>query len=448
MPYTASARAWLAQLLAERFGHNFNIEQLDQHTLLLQHPSSPQQLTIESDSSSFTRNDSQLPCAHWDATSEGWESALSMPLPAPGVAQLTAPLITTAPSGWHIHYDILGLTYWMLTRSEELERSDLDEHGRFPAPSSHAYHHQYLERPLVDEWLHILRQVLQRTWPHLPLTQPRFTMRVSHDVDAPSLYAFQSWYMIARMMGGHLLKRRDLKAFISAPYLKATARRRINPHDPFNSFDWLMDLSERHNLRSAFYFLSGGDHAADADYRLEQAPLRHLLRHIHQRGHEIGLHPSYATYQQPSLIRQQADTLRRICAAEGIEQPQWGGRMHYLRWEQPTTMQAWEAAAMDYDSTLSYADHAGFRCGTCFEYPAFNPSTQQMLKLRIRPLIAMECSVIADRYMNLGLGAAALDKFIQLKQACRAVNGCFTLLWHNSQLTSAAERELYAAVLG
>ena len=30
--------------------------------------------------------------------------------------------------------------------------------------------------------------------------------------------------------------------------------------------------------------------------------------------------------------------------------------MHYLRWENTTTLQAWDEAGMNYDSTLGYAD--------------------------------------------------------------------------------------------
>ena len=71
----------------------------------------------------------------------------------------------------------------------------------------------------------------------------------------------------------------------------------------------------------------------------------------------------------------------------------------------------------------------------------------EILNVRVRPLIAMECTVMAPRYMGLGTGEAAYAKFSQLKDACRAVNGCFTLLWHNSQFETKAERDLYEAVL-
>lgn len=58
---------------------------------------------------------------------------------------------------------------------------------------------------------------------------------------------------------------------------------------------------------------------------------------------------------------------------------------------------------MSYDSTLSYADRPGFRYGTCFEYSAFDIATDKSLELRIRPLVATDCTVIADATLGWGL---------------------------------------------
>lgn len=243
----------------------------------------------------------------------------------------------------------------------------------------------------------------------------------------------------------------DLKLRIRAllaSWVRLNNKTALHPADPANTFDWIMDVSEQHGLKSAFYFICGRtDASKDADYELEHPAIRELMRRIHARGHEIGLHPSYNSYQSPPTVLNEATRLRRVAHEEGIAQAEWGGRMHFLRWEHPTTLQAWNQAGMTYDSTLSYADRPGFRCGTCFEYPAFDPVAGQALKLRIRPLIAMECTVMAPRYMGLGTGEAALNKFRELRRACQAVGGCFTLLWHNSQFDSKAKRTLYEAVL-
>ena len=446
--HTPVVLTWLQTLLQERFGHVFTLQAQADGTLALGLPGDVRGIILATDSATLTRADSQLPHTLWDAAAEGWHSVLGTPLPAPGAASLPVPLITPTAQGLHVAYDILGLTYWMLSRQEEVGRTDLDEHGRFPATSSHAFKHGYLERPIVDEWLHVLGQVIQRTWPGIALAQHRFSIKVSHDVDAPSRYAFKSWKGIARAMGGDVLKRGDVGSAVLAPWIRLNSQTALHRQDPANTFDWIMDVSERHGLKSAFYFICGRTvPSLDADYEPEHPAIRALMCRIHARGHEIGLHPSYGSYQKPEVIRAEAGRLRRIAREEGIEQPEWGGRMHYLRWEQPATLRAWADAGMTYDSTLGYADRPGFRCGTCHEYPAFDPVDGQALPLRVRPLVAMECTVMAPRYMGLGAGDAALAKFVQLKNACQAVGGCFTLLWHNSQFDSAAERALYEAVL-
>jgi len=442
-----SALSWLSTIFEERFGHCFSFS-YQNDKLCMELIGNKGTITF-TPNSTFTEASTNAPCSNWNAEQEGFVSVIGGVIPAPCMSDLPKPLIqfNTENKQAHVGYDILGLTYWMLNRIEEIGSSALDNHGRFPAISSHAFKHNYLERPIVDEWLNVLGQVIQKVWPNLELKQHQFSMKVSHDVDSPSLYAFKPWKTIIRMMGGHLIKRRDIKAFFQVPLIKIKSRRGLEKKDPHNTFDWIMSLSEKQGLKSAFYFICGHTDDKDADYIPEDPRIQALMQEIHQRGHEIGLHPSYGTYQKPELIYQEAERLRKVCNLAGVKQDTYGGRMHYLRWEHPTTLQAWEDADMSYDTTLSYADRPGFRCGTCFEYTAFNPLTQKQLKLKIRPLIAMECTIIAKRYMNLGYTEKAFKKFIELKNNCRKVKGCFTLLWHNSHFTHKADFEMYKKII-
>jgi len=444
--FTTPALRWLSLILEERFGHAFLLEQKGSSLMLSLASMNEGKIIFTGLQPSFHQPDATLSCAVWDVTTAGWESALEKSIIAPGVSELPDTLIEKAQENYIIHYDILGLTYWMLNRIEEIGHTVLDNHGRFPAIESHAFKHGYLERPIVDEWLHILGQVIQKTWPNIKLKTLNFSMKVSHDVDSPCLYQFKPWKTILRMMAGHLLKRHDLKAFLIAPYLKLTAKGVLQKRDPFNTFDWLMDISEANNIKSAFYFICGRTSNMDADYEPENKAIRELMQRIHNRGHEIGLHPSYGTYQKPELIKKEADRLKRIIAEEGIPQTKFGGRMHYLRWEHPTTLQAWNDAGMSYDTTLSYADRPGFRCGTCHEYPAFNPATQEILQIRIRPLIVMECTVIDSAYLGLPI-KEALNKMVELKNICKQVDGCFTLLWHNSYFEEFELKRIYQYII-
>lgn len=445
--YSAAALSWLQIILQERFGRVFSLNVEPDGVLSIALGADSKCIELTLDATTFARADSDLPCAHWDASAEGWQTALPGRLPAPGATSLPWPLVEPTSRGHRVQYDILGLAYWMLTRQEEVGRSDLDKHGRFPAEASHGMKHGYLERPIVDEWFHVLGQVITKTWPVLVLKRHMFTIKLSHDVDSPSRYGFRSWRGVARAVGGDLFRRCKPKDALLAPWIRLRSGARLHPQDPYNTFDWLMDVSERHGLVSAFYFICGRSSDSDADYEPEHPAIRNLMRRIHARGHEIGLHPSYGSYKKPEIIRAEAQRLRRITQQEGITQSQWGGRMHYLRWEHPTTLRAWADAGMDYDSTLGYADRPGFRCGTCFEYPAFDPVAGEVLSLRVRPLVVMEGTVMDPNYMGLGAGEGARTKFIQIKDATHAVGGSFSLLWHNSQFEGAAQRRLYEELL-
>jgi peptidoglycan/xylan/chitin deacetylase (PgdA/CDA1 family) len=235
--------------------------------------------------------------------------------------------------------------------------------------------------------------------------------------------------------------RRDMPLALQRLRSYARARGGAVDSDPCNTFDLIMDLSEQHGRRSAFYFIAG--HSAgpiDGDYSLDNPWIRCLIQRIHARGHEVGLHPSYHTYRDPARTRGELQRLLRISAEAGVQQESWGGRQHYLRWENPTTWQNWADAGLCYDSTLSFADQIGFRCGVCYEYPVFNLQTRRPLQLRERPLVIMEVTLFG--YMRLGW-EASLEHIVRLSAICKQFGGDFTLLWHNNSLISKAQQSHY-----
>jgi hypothetical protein len=438
---------WLALIIRERVSPSLNLSKNIQDNWIVSISDSPSTITISATETVWKGNN--LDCATWNPISEGWESLLGTSIPAPGIGIIPSPLIVKNDDGFIIHYDILGLTFWMMARVEEIGYKDLDNHSRFPATASHAYQNNYLDRPVVDEWFVILRAVVKKLWPHLDLVETKFRMQVSHDIDNPSRYGFVSLSKLFYLMAFDLVKKRDFAAATKAPMIWWKTRNNpLSQTDPYNTFNWIMSLSEFYNLKSTFYFICGCTNKRyDSDYDIENAHMRNLLRDIYQRGHRIGLHPSYDTYLKPNRIRYEANRFKQICSEEGIPQFLLGCRMHFLRWQTPDTLHALEYAGIYYDTTLGYADIPGFRCGTCFDYQAYDPVQNRPVNLRIYPLIAMECSVMANRYLGLGTGEAAYEKFLKLKQACRLVNGIFSLLWHNSSFMSAHERELYQRVL-
>jgi hypothetical protein len=368
---------------------------------------------------------------------------------APRLVENRLPVIFDARSGesawihWspgrcELRFDPLGTAFFMLSRYEEAVSAIRDAHDRFPAEGDIAFQCGFLDRPVVDETVELLWSAMQRLWPVLRRRETSFEMRPTHDVDLPFQHAFTSLPRMLLSCGADWVRRRDPLG--PARRISAWARTRLGDPsaDPANTFDAIMDLSERANLVSEFNFIVA--HTVpqyDAFYDLQHPWIADLMRRIHLRGHRIGLHASYGSYLDPA----------QICEQLGIRQETWGGRHHWLRFRVPDTFEAWDAAGLDFDSSLAYERCIGFRGGTCREFPVFGLRLRRMLRLRERSTVVMDASVTDSGTMNLGVGPAALEAVRRIVARCRTMRGNCTILWHNSRLTTHPDLDLYRQVL-
>lgn len=343
--------------------------------------------------------------------------------------------------------DVFGSIFFMLTRYEEIVQVDRDERARFPASASLAYREGFLERPIVNEYVELLYSCLTDLWPQLSRKQREYRIFLTHDVDVPLHAAGRRLPVVMKNIAGDLLKRKSPAA--AAKRIRSFIYGKFGDYDADdgNTFGLIMNISEGKGVQSAFNFITGHSGGAiDGDYSIDDPWIRMLLRRIHERGHEIGLHPSYNSFNRAQIIELEFAGLMRACEQEAIHQERWGGRQHFLRFDAASTWLAWESAGLHYDSTLSFADHVGFRTGVCYEYPVFHLHSRQRLKLRERPLIVMEQSLLHEDYMKAS-HAEAYDKTIRLARICREFQGDFTLLWHNDKLIESKDRELYKSIV-
>jgi peptidoglycan/xylan/chitin deacetylase (PgdA/CDA1 family) len=343
--------------------------------------------------------------------------------------------------------DIFGSAFFMLTRYEEVVKPDRDIHNRFPATSSLASEEGFLDRPIINEYLEILWACVKRLWPNLKRKRQEFETVVSYDVDFPFLHAFTTPFQMLKSCAGDVLLRHDSGGAIRRCSNWIKVRMGNLEADSYNTFNLIMDIIERHHLKSTFYFITSPRSKMDCNYSINHPLIRKLMRRIHERGHKMGLHVSYHSYLDAVQTQKEFEFLKKVCVEERVRQDQWGGRQHFLRWQTPITFKNLNDAGLDYDTTLSFADHAGFRCGICYEYPVFNVVTKEALHLREKPLIVMERTITNDEYMGLGKGELALLKIQRYKNICRRFNGKFTLLWHNQRFVAPADVTLYKNVL-
>lgn len=386
------------------------------------------------------------PTGIWDTRDALPESLLFSPrLPVIyGGPGSSGSYLENSPRGIALGIDVLGSAFFCLSRYEEMVECARDDYDRFPARSALAFQEGFLDRPIIDEYVEVLWHALSRLWPALRRTPRDYRFRLTHDVDLPWVVAGRTPVEILRSLGADALIRNDAGLLLRRLAAAGKRGRAACDSDPANTFALIMSLSEELGARSEFYFICGHSQAADGNYSMEDPWIRDLLTCIHRRGHVIGLHPSLGTYKSVERLEQEFSTLRRTCEQLGIRQDEWGGRQHYLRWENPITWRNWESVGLAYDSSLAYAEQVGFRCGLCREYPAYGLDTRSPLRLRERPLILMEGTLLANMKVS---HSAARDWTRRLADTCRKFGGEFVLLWHNNVLAGRRERRLYREML-
>ena len=190
-----------------------------------------------------------------------------------------------------------------------------------------------------------------------------------------------------------------------------------------------MNAGEALGVACEFYFMTVQRRGRyEEAYDLNKPELQELLHRIHRRGHVIGLHASYDSFRSSQTLKKELDFLLSSARRAGVTLEAVGGRQHYLRWENPTTWRSWEQAGLTYDTTVGFAEHAGFRCGTCRDFPAFDLLESRKLDLRERPLVLMDATL--KDYLKLG-PEEMVNQMRNLWAAVKGVGGTLEVLIHN-----------------
>jgi hypothetical protein len=315
-----------------------------------------------------------------------------------------------------------------LSRWEESFQTPRDQHGRFMAVSSIAWRNEFLMRPVVDECALAFEEALQFLFPTWPKRARALRIKVSHDVDHVGIPI--QWKGAMR----HAIRRRapqdsllNLMAWL--PNVEPAELRAVRE---------IVLLSNGHALAPAVYWKASPIGARDSGYDPADPRVRGAIEWLRERGIELGVHPGYETFLCPEKLHREVGAIREVLGNGPL-----GGRQHYLRWS-PVSWIHWENCGLAYDSSVGFAEHIGFRAGTCIPYRPWLFALNRESELLEIPLLVMDRTLLA--YMKLSL-AECLDASRTCLERCAAVGGVFTLLWHNDSFLDPVYRDVYVRLL-
>lgn len=343
--------------------------------------------------------------------------------------------------------DLFGGIFFLLSRFEEIISTERDIHDRFPASASLSYREGFLERPLADIYREIVFSLISQLWPGWRESEESVAMQVSCDVDEPLDRSVRNPFAFIRTLGGDILKRRcgslALKRVLNYALRGVVGTR----FDPCYTFDWYMEQCEAQGLKAIFYFIAG--HSAgfvDGTYEIDDPRIIDLFRTITRRGHAIGMHGSYNTFNDPELMKWERSKLNAALQKAGLAHDVVENRQHYLRWDASATPDHLYEAGFRVDASGGFADMPGFRFGTARRFRMWSWRRLEPLDLVQKPLIVMEGSLLSPLYLQLN-NDEALEMATDLRHRTEKYGGEFSLLWHNSELETYRQRALFAALI-
>jgi hypothetical protein len=321
-------------------------------------------------------------------------------------------------------FDIFAASFYLLSRYEEYLPHQKDMYGRYAHENSIAYKEGFLNLPLINIWLGDFKKLLQLKFPgfkpHLASGETNFELLPTYDIDEAYSYKHKQWWRSAGAAVKDLLKGK-WKQFL--------LRRKVlnnKENDPFDSYEWMDNLHKVYKLKPHYFFLvpeRTGKY--DRNILPTESALQVLIKR-HADKYRIGVHPSWQSGDEPSLMKKEIQTIENIAALKITS-----SRQHFIRFTLPQTFRHIIAAGINEDFSMGYGSINGFRASVASSFYWYDLKKEETTSLLLHPFCYMEANSFFEQKFT---PQQALEEMRHYYTAIKAVNGKMITLWHNTFL--------------
>jgi hypothetical protein len=330
-----------------------------------------------------------------------------------GIPTLYASLDSDVP------FDIFSAIFFLITRYEEYYPHTSDKHGRYLYTDSILAKNNWLERPLIDEWIEALRKILIEKY-GLSIPVKSFTYLPTYDIDIAWSYKHKGF---VRNLGGFL---KDLVGLRLTDALKRVLVNLFNSQDPYDAFPFMYSLHNRFGHKPLFFVLAALKTGAyDKNISPNHKAMQRLIRGFAEQG-GVGIHPSYYSGQVNNVFKEEKAALENITgSAIKIS------RQHYIRLFLPQTYRQLITDGITDDYSMGYGTHIGFRAGTGTSFYWYDVENEKQSSLQVHPFCFMDSTARFDMQLS---GEDAFERLKEMEQHLRAANSSMITVFHNFSL--------------
>jgi hypothetical protein len=317
-------------------------------------------------------------------------------------------------------FDLFAAIFYLITRYEEYLPHKKDSYGRYAHEDSVAFRESFLHLPLINFWLEDFKMMLKEKDPTLELHERQFTFRPTYDIDIAWSFRNKGF---KRTAGG------TAKLFFNGKFRKMVHRIQVikkKRQDPYDAYDWMDHLHFGFGLKPVYFFLVAKEVGKyDKNIDVNNPEYQQLIQSTAAK-YAIGLHPSWASGDIPSLLTREKSMLEHV-----ISHAVTNSRQHYIRFDLPSTYRKLLALGITDDYSMGYGSINGFRASIASTYFWYDLKNEEKTRLQIHPFCFMDANSFYEQQLS---AEAASEELLQYFDAVKSVNGTMITIWHNNFL--------------
>jgi len=316
-------------------------------------------------------------------------------------------------------FDILAASFYLISRYEEYLPHEKDMYGRYDFACSLASKEGFLDLPLINIWSQLLAECLKKKFPTLNFQYSTFNYLPTYDIDIAYSYKHKG---LTRNIGG----------FLKNPSWDRIKVLTDNMQDPFDCYGWLNQLHKQNKLQPVYFFLVPEKNSRFDKNILPHKDIMWRLVHHHAQKYRIGLHPSWQSGDNNSLLKKEKKLLEAMTDNDQLVITQ--SRQHYIRFNLPEGYQRLIAAGITDDYSMGYGSVNGFRASVASSFYWYDLEKDKQTTLHIHPFCFMDANSFYEQKQDSYNTYKELMHYLTI---CKMVNGNLITIWHNNFLGTA-----------
>lgn len=317
--------------------------------------------------------------------------------------------------------DIFTAIFVILTNYRDylVNAGDRDKHNRVPAKYNLPFQGGVHKELIIERWIQdFINQVnsfynSKVEWQKQPISvQPTF------DIDLAFAYLEKPLWRDILSKGLDKIKNDKQRKFERQEVVKNIKK------DPFDTFDYISALRSR-DFSPIIFWLLGDYSKFDKNITFDNKNQIALIKSMEVNA-EIGIHPSYKSNEDFSLMTKEVNRLESILLSKVTK-----SRQHFLKLEFPETYHRLIKLGIEEDYTLGFAETTGFRVGTVRPHFWYDLLNDEVTDLKLHPFSYMDGTL--NEYQKLSIEEAK-SEIAMLFEEVEEFGGEFSFIWHNSTI--------------